>query len=94
MKKMELCRLNKNMAEIVVSRSYFALDDIWPVIAQLLGLIYDEEYFYRNKITLHNLGLYHKKSKLPVKIDSCMLVSPKINEIIKRLQDYSFQTQF
>jgi len=59
---------------------------------KLNDIIYDEEYFYRNKITLHNLGLYHKKSKLPVKIDSCMLVSPKINEIIKRLQDYSFQT--
>ena len=59
---------------------------------KLNDIIYGEEYHYRNKITLHNLGLYQKKSKTPVIIDRCLLVHPKINEVIKRLQDYSRQS--
>lgn len=52
-------------------------------------IIYDKETGYRNKITLHDLGLYQKKSHDTVKIEECLLVHPKINEIIKRLQEYS-----
>lgn len=59
---------------------------------ELNDIVYDEQYYYRNKITLHNLGLYQKNSKVPVKINSCILVHPKINEIIKRLQEYSEQS--
>ena len=56
---------------------------------KLNDIVFDEQFYYRNKITLHNLGLFQRKSKTPVMIDNCMLVHPKINEIIKRLQEYS-----
>ena len=44
---------------------------------------------YRNKIVLHgnkgNLGLYNSNSHNIVEIDECLLVSNKINNIIKKL---------
>lgn len=47
------------------------------------------ELLYRNKITLHGngncLGLYTNKSKELIKIDKCLLVNNKINEIINVL---------
>lgn len=52
-------------------------------------IIFDKEKEYRNKIVLHNLGLYQKKSHNTIKVESCLLVHPKINEIIKRLQEFS-----
>lgn len=48
-----------------------------------------EEYFYRNKITLHGnnnkLGYYKKKSNDLLSITYCHLVTPKINELLKDL---------
>ena len=43
---------------------------------------------YRNKIVLHDLGLYKEKSNDVVNIDKCYLVNDKINDIIKRLKNY------
>ena len=51
--------------------------------------IFDEPFFYRNKIILHNLGLYQKRTKNSIVIKECQLVDKKINEVIKRLQVYS-----
>lgn len=52
----------------------------------------NEEFNYRNKITLHgdnkSLGLYKKKTNDLVVIDECKLVDDKINAIIKRLKEY------
>ena len=47
------------------------------------------ELSYRNKITLHGknnvLGLYTNKSNEVIKVDECLLVNNKINEIINVL---------
>ena len=46
--------------------------------------------YYRNKITLkvkEKLGLYQKKSYDLVNIDKCLIVSKKINELIKLLNE-------
>ena len=43
---------------------------------------------YRNKIVLHDLGLYKEKSNDVVSIDKCYLVNDKINDIINRLKEY------
>ena len=56
---------------------------------KLNPILFDSNLYYRNKITLHNLGLYQKKTRKTVKITACLLVHPKINEIIERLQTYS-----
>lgn len=51
-----------------------------------------EEYFYRNKITIHGkdniLGLYKKKSNEIVEINECKLVHKNINDILKRIKEY------
>ncbi len=48
--------------------------------------------YYRNKIVLHvrhnKLGFYQQKSNELVEIDSCLLVHPKINELIFLLKEY------
>ena len=52
----------------------------------------DEEFNYRNKITLHldnkHMGLYQKKSNDLVEIDRCALVPERINKIILRIKEY------
>lgn len=82
---MEQLKFKENKVKEILKKFTNIDIDINPII-------YDEQFYYRNKITLHNLGLYQKQSKTPVMIDSCMLVHPKINEIIKRLQDFSKQS--
>jgi len=52
-------------------------------------IIHDQEWGYRNKVTLHNLGFYQKNSKQVVPIKKCLLVNEKINEIMERLQEHS-----
>ncbi|MBQ3307372.1 MAG: class I SAM-dependent RNA methyltransferase [Bacilli bacterium] len=51
---------------------------------------YHDRNHYRNKIILHgnkeSLGLYKKNSNEIIPIQECLLVNPKINEIIKILQ--------
>lgn len=49
---------------------------------------YSNNLYYRNKIVLHNLGLYKNKTNEVVEIDKCYLVKDKINEIINRLKQY------
>ena len=54
------------------------------------NIIYDKQFGYRNKITLHSdgekLGLYSKDSNDIIEIDECYLVNSNINEKIKRLK--------
>ena len=53
------------------------------------GIIYHDRNNYRNKITLHGeentLGLYKENTNEIIPINSCLIVNPKINEIIKVL---------
>lgn len=55
------------------------------------GIVSHDRNYYRNKITLHGkdgkLGLYQKGSHEVIPIQSCLLVSPKINEMITLLQE-------
>lgn len=48
--------------------------------------------YYRNKITLHikkqQLGYYQKKTNQVIAIDHCLLVHPKINRVIKKINQY------
>lgn len=59
---------------------------------RIKDIAYGNELFYRNKITLHveknKLGLYTEKTHHIVEIDECLLASPIINDIIKRIKDY------
>ena len=53
------------------------------------GIVYHDRNHYRNKITLHGkdneIGLYKEKTNEILPINSCLIVNPKINEIIKVL---------
>lgn len=55
------------------------------------GIIYHDKKSYRNKITLHGknkkLGLYKKETNEIIEINNCYLVSPKINSLIKLLNN-------
>ena len=52
----------------------------------------DNQYFYRNKITIHGnnnkIGLYKKKTNDLIEINECKLVHENINKIIKRINIY------
>lgn len=52
----------------------------------------NQEYNYRNKITLHSqnnkLGLYKKKTNEIIEIDDCKIVNDNINNIIRRIKKY------
>lgn len=58
-------------------------------IHSILG---SRDLYYRNKITLHikkqQLGYYQKKTNQVIAIDHCLLVHPKINETIKKINQY------
>lgn len=50
----------------------------------------DEEFYYRNKVTLHvdnnhNIGFYEKKSNKIVKIDRCLLLDKTLNDYLKKI---------
>ena len=55
-------------------------------------IVYDNEYYYRNKITLHikdnKLGLYEEKTNKLIEIDECLITDNGINKIILRLKEY------
>lgn len=51
----------------------------------LADIIFKNKYHYRNKIVLHNLGLYKEKSNNSVKINECLLVNNQINNLISIL---------
>jgi len=65
------------------------LEKFAKVKIPLNPIIYEDPYFYRNKIILHNLGLYKKKSNCVIPIKKCMLVDERINQMITMLQEYS-----
>ncbi|MBP5679220.1 MAG: class I SAM-dependent RNA methyltransferase [Bacilli bacterium] len=53
------------------------------------------EMNYRNKIILHGmggkLGFYEEKTHSVIPIDECLLISPRMNEIIKNLKSINVQ---
>ena len=55
------------------------------------GIIYHDRNNYRNKIILHgkdnDLGLYKEYTNEIIPINNCLLANPKINEIIKVLNN-------
>jgi len=57
------------------------------------GIIYHDRNNYRNKLILHGkeneLGLYKENTNEIIPISSCLIVNPKINEIIKVLNNIS-----
>ncbi len=52
-------------------------------------IVSNDEYKYRNKIILHGLngkiGFFEEKTHSVIPLDNCLLVSPKMNKIIKIL---------
>lgn len=48
-------------------------------------IVFKNRYHYRNKIVLHNLGLFQEKSNHSIKINECLLVNEQINSLIKLL---------
>ena len=51
-------------------------------------IIYDEQYNYRDKVTLqvkNKIGYYRKKSYEIIPIDNCLIAHDNINSIIKKL---------
>ena len=61
----------------------------------VLPIVSSNEYHYRNKIILHglngHLGFYQEKTHSVIPIDECLLVSPKMNKIIKVLNKINEQ---
>ena len=57
---------------------------------RLNDVLHDEQYHYRNKITLHvknnKLGYYQEKSNNLVEIDRCVIAKKEINEEIDNLK--------
>ena len=55
------------------------------------GIIYHDRNNYRNKLILHgnkeSLGLYKENTNEIIPINNCLIVNPKINEIIKVLNN-------
>lgn len=55
----------------------------------------DEILHYRNKITLQyneKLGLYEEKTHNIIEIEECLLMPQKVNDIIKLLNKYNYNT--
>ncbi len=55
-------------------------------------ILYNNEYFYRNKLTLHvknnKVGLYKKNSNDLIEIDECIICEQKINDLIPKIKEY------
>ena len=58
-------------------------------------VVYNDKYHYRNKIILHGLdhklGFYEEKTHTVTQIDRCLLISPKMNKVIKVLNEINIQ---
>ena len=63
---------------------------------KIKDIVYNDEYGYRNKITLHTkdnkLGLYKRKSNDIVEIDKCLLVNNNINNQINKFRKEKLYT--
>ena len=61
----------------------------------VLPMISSSEYHYRNKIILHglggHLGFYEEKTHSVTPINKCLLVSPRMNKVIKVLNKINIQ---
>ena len=64
---------------------------IGKINPKINNIIYDNEFNYRNKVTLHSnnkeIGYYKKGTNEIINIDSCLLLDNKINESIKNITD-------
>lgn len=62
---------------------------------KVTNIICNNEYSYRNKVTLHvknkKLGLYREDSNDLVCINKCLLLDDKINDVIKALNSFSLE---
>lgn len=58
----------------------------------VLPIIYDKQFYYRNKIILHSdknkLGFYKGKTHDLVPVDECIITNEKINKIYERIKEY------
>ena len=74
--------------ELVEKFGHISSDVVLPMISSY-------EYHYRNKIILHGLnghiGFYEEKTHSVTPIKKCLLVSPKMNQIIKVLNQVNIQ---
>ena len=81
----EQLKFKRNKVENIIKK--YVNEDI-----KINDVLYDKDLEYRNKITLHvkngKLGLYERNSNDLVEIESCLLVNPKINEIIIKLKEF------
>ena len=63
---------------------------------RIKDIIGGQDYFYRNKLTLHgnknNIGLYKEKTNKLIRVKECLLCNEKINEIVDRLNKYFEKT--
>jgi len=55
-------------------------------------ILHGPQFSYRNKITLHDLGMYQKESRDLVRIEQCQLISERMNEVLHRLKKYQQDT--
>lgn len=85
---------DENKFKINIVNELFKYNSKYKV--NIKNIIYDDEYNYRNKLTLHSdgkrLGLYNSKSHDIVEVDKCLLVSNLINDKISSLDKTINQT--
>lgn len=59
---------------------------------------YSDEYYYRNKVTLHGcrnmIGYYKKNSNDIVPIKECLLVDEKINDVIRKINMMDYHNNY
>ena len=74
----------------------FKIEKAMDIIGKCDSFKETKSLFYRNKVTLHikdnKIGYYKEKTHDIVPINSCLLLSKKINEIIKEFQKYNLST--
>lgn len=72
----------------------FKINKALELIGRCDGFYDTKEDHYRNKITLHvknnQVGLYEEKSNDIINIDSCYIVDPMINNVIKNLKQIDY----
>ena len=79
----EQLKIKQNMIENICNRyldKKIVINDI----------IYDEQFYYRNKITLQvndKLGYFKKNSHQIIEIDKCLIANKQINKLITKVKD-------
>ena len=63
-------------------------------IKQDVNILESPHFYYRNKVVFHvkngKIGLYEEDSHYLVEIEKCMLLHPKINELLTKLKTVNF----